>query len=264
MQFRSFLAFVGFPRHLTNFCATQLRPSQPSHDSRIACMSAKAIKLFGIKLADPPSAWESAGFHVQPNNVIAFENSCAVTLTTHQTSTFTPQITINAHINASCFRYQDEDDSLPEYTQQHQHPNSVTRIDHVVVTTNSHIDDALAILAEANLQHRKLLHRNGYVLALFKLSNAILELVASETSPTTQVGLPELRLWGVTFACDRIGRVREVVSPDYISPTRRAVQRNHEIATLRHKKFRLGIQVAVLARQANDDDDDDRSRQSRL
>lgn len=230
-------------------------------------MSAKAIKLFGIKLADPPSAWESAGFHVQPNNVIAFENSCAVTLTTHQTSTFTPQINLNAHINASCFRYQNEDDSLPEYTQQHQHPNSVTRIDHIVVTTNSHIDDALAILAEANLQHRKLLHRNGYVLALFKLSNAILELVASETSPTTQIGLPELRLWGVTFACDRIGRVREVVSPGYISPTRRAVQRNHEIATLRHKKFRLGIQVAVLARQANDDDDDDdddRSRQSRL
>jgi len=108
-----------------------------------------------------------------------------------------------------------------------EHPNGVSGVDHVVVTTPD-LDRTLDALAAAGAGVRRTAERGGRRQAFLWLGPVICEVVEGGEEPA--------RLWGVSLvaeAPERFGRVRDAVQP------------GRRIATI-GRDAGLGIAVAVM------------------
>ncbi|HEX8645648.1 MAG TPA: VOC family protein [Thermoleophilaceae bacterium] len=194
-----------------------------------------SVTIESITVADPPEAWRACGFDVQGA-------TCRVgTIDVHLAGAGRGLAGIALRGAAA-----DDLDGLPatraDTTEPPapapEHPNGVTKIDHVVAFTPDRARTASKLEA-AGLDLRRLRDEptpaGGGFQAFFRLGEAILEVV--EVPPDSPKPLPPdapARLWGLAFLVASLDRTRAALG-DRLGEPRPAVQPGRRIATLRRE-----------------------------
>ena len=123
------------------------------------------------------------------------------------------------------------------------HPNGVTRIDHVVVFTPA-LERTTEALEAVGVERRRVreVEMDGGPLrqGFFRLGEVILEVVEH-----ANVGDGPARFWGITFAVEDLDATAELLG-ERLGSVRDAVQPGRRIATIR-KTAGLGLPVALIS-----------------
>ncbi len=130
--------------------------------------------------------------------------------------------------------------SLPDQP----HPNAISRIDHVVVTT-SDCDRTTSAFHNAGIQSQRIRtfgERNNLVRqTFFWLGNVILELVGPDTKSSDDPAV----FWGLAFVSDDIEKTLSALG-DSCTPLKEAVQTGRKITTLRTRDIGISIPIAIM------------------
>ena len=188
-----------------------------------------------IAVADPPTAWREAGFAVEADRCRV--GTIDVRLAGREAGRGLLGIAIRGVEATDLDGLPTEPAGTSEPPEPApEHPNGVTRIDHVVAFTP---DRARTVekLERAGLDLRRLRDEptpaGGGHQAFFRLGEAILEVV--EIPPDSPKPLPPdapARLWGLAFRVSSLERTKEALG-DRLGDPRPAVQPGRHIATLR-------------------------------
>lgn len=190
-----------------------------------------------ITVADPPEAWEANGFDVTGGACRI--STIEVRLAGREAGRGLTAMTVRG-LGATDL------DGLPAEPATTEappgpapeHPNGVTKIDHVVAFTPDRAR-TVAKLEEAGLDLRRLRDEptpaGGGHQAFFRLGEAILEVV--EIPADAPKPLPPdapARLWGLAFRVSSLDRTRAALG-DRLGDPRPAVQPGRRIATLKRE-----------------------------
>lgn len=224
-----------------------------------------APRLVEIVVADPPDAWEAAGFTVTGATCRIGEVAIRLVGREH-----------GRRIVGWAFDGIEGDrteiDGLPlvppaaEPGPPHVHANGCVQIDHVVVLTPD-LDRTLGAFAEIGLETRRIRDTDTYGLpmrqAFLRSGQVILEVVGSlepSDGPTGFFGLAhtvdDLDATAAQLG-SALGRIKDAVQP------------GRRIATLRHKEVGMSVATAFMSRdpdpaRAPDDDIDPGSTSQRV
>jgi hypothetical protein len=205
------------------------------------------IELDEVVVADPPEAWEAAGFTVDPDGVCRI-GSVRVRLVGRE---------VGKRIVGWSLRGLDEGTSeldglattasTAPAPEPAEHPNGAVELDHIVLLSPD-IDRTIAAFGAVGLDVRR--QREGdpaqygfaAVQTFFKAGEPIVELIggkeASGDGPTGFFGLA----WTVSDIDALPGRY----GPSGLGSVKDAVQPGRRIATLRHKEFGMSVATAFM------------------
>ncbi|MEG3586589.1 MAG: hypothetical protein VX353_04805 [Actinomycetota bacterium] len=208
-------------------------------------------QLLQIILNEDPVVWESVGFKVsQLENGDSFFTLGSVQFL------FTPSDEPKGISSMKALGVGEPIDSLPfgaiETADMEQvlslpdeaHPNAITRIDHVVVTT-SDCDRSTSAFHNAGIPSQRIRtfgERNNLVRqTFFWLGNVILELVG----PDTKSGDDPAIFWGLALVSDDIEKTHSILG-DSCTPLKEAVQTGRKITTLKTRDIGISIPIAIM------------------
>lgn len=196
-----------------------------------------------ITVADPPDAWTSAGFTVDP------DNGCRVGGIRIRLGGEGTGITGWALVGFPSRL--DDLDGVPTTTSDApactpaEHPNGVTAVDHVVLLSPD-LDRTVAAFADVGLEPRR--ERDGELggrpirQIFFRLGEAIVEVVG--TPGEARAG--SSTLWGITYAVADIDATAAYLG-DRTAPVKDAVQPGRRITTVRHADYGMSVRTAMIS-----------------
>ncbi len=205
------------------------------------------ITIDEIVVADPPESWRDAGFEVGDDGVCRV-GSVRIRLAGRERG---------KGIVGWSLRGPDEDlievDGVPTTRSEAsqptgepaEHPNGVTRIDHVVLLSPD-VDRSRSALEAIGLDLRR--EREGRLGEMqvrqlfFRLGEVILEVVGAPEP----AGHGPASLWGLTHAVADIDATADVLG-ERLSAVRDAVQPGRRIATLRHRDLGMSVRTALIS-----------------
>jgi hypothetical protein len=124
-----------------------------------------------------------------------------------------------------------------------QHPNGVTRIDHVVLMTPDVVRTFLA-LETLGLDVRRERDAGAFRQLFFRLGPEILELVGPH-----EAGPGPASLWGITFVVGDIDATAEFLG-ERVGRVKDAVQPGRRITTLRGREIGISPAIAFMTERA--------------
>jgi hypothetical protein len=210
---------------------------------------APAPTIAALTIADPPGAWESIGFDVSGSTC------CIGTVTVHLQGADAGEGIVGWAVRDT--RAMDLDGLLTEagsgqLCEPATHPNTVTHIDHIVVSTPS-LDRTAAALDDIGVRLRRERAagtpeaplRQGF----FRMGEVILEVVAPVIDGPAVPGVASsqsdpARFWGMVFVVEDLNRCAALLG-DRLGAPRDAVQLGRRIATLR-RSAGLSVPVAFI------------------
>ena len=207
-------------------------------------MSPELAELAGLTLADPPDPWRAAGFTVDADGT-ARVGAVQLRLVGREHGKFLlgwawRGLTGDGPIDGIATTTTDESKCEPR-----THPNGVTLLDHVVVTTQD-LDRTVAAFTARGLDVRRVRHTDQYGppfrQVFFRGGEVIIELIG----PDTPTGDAPARLYGLAFTVadldatatrlgEGLGRVKDAVQP------------GRRIATLRQRDLGISVPVAFMS-----------------
>ena len=191
------------------------------------------VTIESITVADPPEAWEAAGFAL--DGATCRVGSIELRLEGEEAGRGLAGWTLRGarsdQLDGLRTRVVAAADPPPAAAA---HPNGVTRIDHVVVFTPDRARTVHA-LEQAGLELRRLRDEptpaGGGPQAFFRLGEAILEVIEAPGEREVPPDTPA-RLWGLAFLTESLDRTKRLLGPRLSEP-RPAVQPGRRIAALR-------------------------------
>lgn len=202
------------------------------------------ITVRGIDVADPPDAWERAGFGVDPDDrcrvggvgVRLVGRDCGTGIVGWSLSGLPLDLAEVAGIPTT--------PSQAAAVVPGTHPNGVVSIDHIVVSSPD-LGRTVAALAAVGAQPRR--ERDGELggrpirQIFFRFGEVIIEVVG--TPETVNTGPSSL--WGITYTADL--DTAAAFFGDRTGPVRPAVQPGRRITTLRHQELGMSVRTALLS-----------------
>lgn len=197
-----------------------------------------------LHVADPAEAWTRAGFSVDDDAV------CGVGEVRIRLGWDTGSGIIGWSLRGIPLSINDID-GIPTTTsdaviaQPGEHPNGVTKIDHIVLLSPD-LDRTVATLAALGQQPRR--ERDGDLggrpirQIFYRFGSVIIEVVGS---PDTASAGPST-LWGITYVVVDIDTTAAFFG-DLTSPVKDAVQPGRRITTLRHREFGMSVRTALIS-----------------
>ncbi|WP_141014311.1 glyoxalase [Nocardioides sambongensis] len=125
------------------------------------------------------------------------------------------------------------------------HPNGVTHIDHLVLTTPDLARTAAALRTiglEARRERDGMLSGEPVRQVFYRLSEVILEVVGPPGGTSDEPS----RLWGVTHVVADIDAAAARLG-DALGPVKDAVQPGRRIATLRNREIGISVRTALIS-----------------
>lgn len=127
------------------------------------------------------------------------------------------------------------------------HPNGVTRVDHLVLLTDD-LERTVAAAGRLGLEERRrrdhrLPGRDPMVQSFFRVGELVLEVVAPADPPTLPA--PGVRSFGLALTVADLD-VAGAVLGEHLSPARTAVQQGRRIATVRHRDLGMRTPLALM------------------
>ena len=201
-----------------------------------------AIRLVGLDIGDDPAAWRAAGFTVEDGTLLV--GGVAISLLGSTGERGLLRCSLQPSVGGDC-------DGLPltppptastDPDRAPAHPNGVTAIDHVVVSSDD-VERTTAALASLGISPRRTVvgargdGDDEIVYRFFLLGTCVLELVG----PTRARGQGPARFAGLAFTTERIDELGELAGTP-----RDAVQPGRRIATLRGDDLGISVPTAFL------------------
>jgi hypothetical protein len=205
------------------------------------------VTIGALVVADPPEAWEAAGFTVDPDATCRI-GTVEIRLVgrTHGTGIVAwslrdlPRGRPAGDIDGLPTTDSDGPAAMPAV-----HSNGVLSIDHVVVLSPD-LSRTVAALAAIGLRPRR--ERNGDLggrpmrQVFFRLGEVILEVVGS---PNTVNEGPST-LWGLTHVVADVNATAALFG-DRAGRVKPAIQPGRRITTLRHDEFGMSVHTALIS-----------------
>jgi hypothetical protein len=192
-------------------------------------------QLVALQIADPPSLWGDLGFDV-------VDDGCTIDGVRHQlgaTGTGVVGWTLHGVDSFGEVPTRIEPDP-PAESGPAQHPNGVTRLDHVVVTTPN-LDRTITAFEAAGIELRRTRAASiEMTQAFFRFGPVIIEVVGSPTR--TEEG--PASIWGLTFVAADLDATAEFLG-NRLRPATDAVQSGRRIATL-DRAAGSGVPIAFM------------------
>ncbi len=219
-----------------------------------------SVTIEELVVADPPEAWEAAGFTVGPDAVCRI-GSVAIRLTGSGDRTGIVAWTLSGAAAGTGGRNAAEhgdldgiptswvaDGPAPKGAERPvaspPHPNGVVGIDHVVLLSPDP-ERTKAVLAERGLDLRR--ERDGELggkpirQAFYRLGEVILEVVGSPD----QAAEGPSSLWGLTHVVADIDATADLLG-EHAGRVKDAVQPGRRITTLRHRDLGMSVRTALI------------------
>jgi hypothetical protein len=207
-----------------------------------------APELDHLVVADPPDAWEAAGFAVGPDGTCQV-GSVAVRLVGREAGKRIVGWSLRGVPEGT-----DDVDGLPTTVapstaagEPGVHPNGAVSLDHVVVLTPD-TERTVARLGSLGVELRRSravpAEQYGFeaVQSFFRLGEPILELLGS-AAPT---GDGPAGFFGLAWTVDDLDALAERLGPA-LGRVKDAVQPGRRIATLRHKDVGMSVATAFMS-----------------
>jgi len=208
--------------------------------------------LVELVVADPPEAWTAAGFTVQADAVRVGATTIRLT---GRANPYAKGITEWSLAGLDAGDAEDLE-GLPtrfvdrpwtEPTAPAAHPNGVTGLDHVVVSTPD-LERTIEALADVGLECRRIRETTSYGSpmrqAFFHLGATVLEVVSGDTGSGLPAAEAPAAWFGLAVDVEDLDETAELLG-EGLGGIKVAVQDGRRIATFRHKA--LGLSVAVAA-----------------
>lgn len=204
-----------------------------------------------IEVADPPEAWERAGFRVEPDGgdgPVCRIGQVRIRLTGAGRGTGIIGWSLRGLPAEGSFA---DLDGIPtarsttDVAHPATHPNGATAIDHVVLLSPD-LGRTVSSLAAVGLAPRR--ERDAELggrrvrQVFFRLGEVILEVVGS---PETSSDGPST-LWGITYVVDDIDASAAFFGA-HTAAVKDAVQPGRRITTVRHKDYGMSVRTAVIS-----------------
>lgn len=211
--------------------------------------------LTELSVADDPSAWEQAGFHVVDAAVRI--GPLAVTLRSpNDADTTVESDEPTRGVTAWAFDWAEPEFSLDGITtrarptktleagRHPRHPNGVSGIDHVVVMTDD-LDRTSAAFEAAGFEARRrrdIPESDPPRSQIFWWAGeVILELVG----PITPTGSTHASIWGLALVSDDLDATAATLG-NALSNPRPAVQKGRRIAAIKGRELGLSVPIAIM------------------
>jgi hypothetical protein len=198
-----------------------------------------------ILVADPPAAWESAGFTVDPDGSCRV-GTVRIRLVGREAGTGIVGWSLRADVDVDAdldgVPTTRSDRSKPEPAT---HPNGVTSIDHVVLLSPD-LERTKVALKTIGLEPRR--ERDGELggaairQVFYRFGDVIVEVIGSPEN----AGDGPSGLWGITFVSDDVDASAASFG-DNTSPVKDAVQPGRRITTLRHRELGMSVRTALIS-----------------
>ena len=204
-------------------------------------MTAAPPVLIQLEIDDPASAWESAGF------AIGDDDSCQVGAVTirfvgrgHGGGIRSWSLTDldDAVTSIDGLDLVPAGDPAPAVT----HPNTVRRIDHLVVQTPD-VDRTVDALTAVGLEERRRRHTESYGSPMTQVFHRAGEVIVEVVGPPNASGDEPASFFGLAFTLDDLDAPAQLLG-DAVGDRKPAVQEGRDRRGLRHQ--RLGLSVPVL------------------
>ena len=197
-----------------------------------------------LLVADPPGAWQSAGFTVDPDGVCRV-GAVRIRLVGRERGSGIVGWSLRGVVAAEVDGVPTASSDAAGPPEAPSHRNGVTSIDHVVLLTPD-LERTKVALKAHGLEPRR--ERDGELggaairQVFYRLGDVILEVVGS---PGTTSDDPS-SLWGITFVTDDVDASAAFFG-EKTSPVRDAVQPGRRITTLRHRDLGMSVRTALIS-----------------
>ena len=207
----------------------------------------ETVTIDEFEVADPPDAWERAGFSVDSDAVCRI-GGVRIRLVGHDRGTGIVGWSLRGLPSDSAI---DDLDGVPTRKSSASiaapatHVNGVTAVDHAVLLSPD-LGRTVESLAAIGLNPRR--ERDGDLggasirQIFFRLGPVILEVVGSPES----TGEGPSTLWGITYVVEDIDATASFFG-DRATPVKDAVQPGRRITTLRHHALGMSIRSAMIS-----------------
>ena len=211
------------------------------------------IHLKSLKVGTSSANWSAAGFQiteVKPGISTCVLNDVLLKFDNEPSEQGIYAIgTENIDGDIDGLKFFIESTKVEETHLDSRHPNFVSRIDHLVVTT-SDCDRTTKAFAEAGIEARRV--RNFSLGAtemrqtFFWLGDVILELVGPEVKSDDE----STKIWGLALISEEIEKTVDFLG-DFATPLKPAVQPGRLITTIKTKTFGIDDALAVMTPHEN-------------
>ncbi|RHW27508.1 glyoxalase [Nocardioides immobilis] len=205
------------------------------------------VTIDELLVADPPEAWQAAGFVVGPDAVCRV-GTVGIRLVGRDRGTGIVGWTLRdlapgmiaGELDGIPTTASDRSSSAPP-----SHPNGVVSVDHVVLLSPD-LRRTVGALEAIDLHPRR--ERDGDLggvpmrQVFFRLGEVILEVVGSPDQATEGPAT----LWGVTHVVADIDATADLLG-EHVGRVKDAVQPGRRIATLRHRELGMSVNTAVIS-----------------
>ena len=209
-----------------------------------------SVTVDELLVGDDPEAWQLAGFHVDD------DGACRVgTVRVRLTGSGGARHLHSWSLRAVAAGTADVDGvptsaSTADPADPADHPNGVTKIDHVVMTTPD-LDRTVAALEALGLDVRRV--RDDAVRypqpmrqVFFRLGEVLLELIGPQTPDPANADRPA-RLWGIAVDSADLDATAGHLGPQRMTAPKDAVQPGRRIATLRTRDLDISTSIAFMS-----------------
>lgn len=211
------------------------------------------MHLRSLKIGTSSASWNAAGFHiteVKPGTSACVLNDVLLEFDNEPSEQGIYAIgTENIEGDIDGLKFFIESTEVEETHFDVRHPNFVSRIDHLVVTT-SDCDRTTKAFEEAGIGVRRVrnfsLGATGMRQTFFWLGDVILELVGPEVKSDDEL----TKIWGLALISEEIEKTAGFLG-DFATPLKPAVQPGRLITTIKTKNFGIDDALAVMTPHEN-------------
>ncbi|QXC63230.1 VOC family protein [Aquihabitans sp. G128] len=215
-------------------------------------------RLVELLVADAPSAWADAGFHVADDRVVVGTVAFVLTggaaggasergITGWRLSGVDPAGVVDGRVDGLPTELVEADGTTPD-TDAAPHPNGVVGLDHVVVSTPD-LERTIGAFTATGLDLRRIRGTDetgtGLRQAFFRLGPTILEVVSGPEPSGRPAAQAPASWFGVAVDVADLDATAALLG-EGLGPVKAAVQLGRRIATLRHKAFAMTVAVAAM------------------
>jgi hypothetical protein len=202
-------------------------------------------ELETLVVADPPDAWEAAGFRVDPDGTCRI-GTVRVQLVGRDQGKGVRSWSLRGIDDAGAVDGVPTADTARGPAEPATHPNGSALIDHVVLLTPD-VDRTVAALVAFGIDLRRQRETDTYGApmrqAFFRLGEPVLEVIG----PQEAAGDGPARFFGLAVTVDDLDATAAVLAGS-LGRVKDAVQEGRRIATLRHRDLGLSTAVAFMSR----------------
>jgi len=216
--------------------------SAASHRTFATVRTVPAIEA--LTIADDPTGWAEAGFTVDGDGTCR-TGTVRLLISPHHPGTGVTGWTIagldggGTSIDGLATEAGDGGPAEPA-----SHPNGVTQIDHLVVTTPD-LARTVSALRAHGFADRRTREAGDVRQTFFRLGEVILEVVGRDRPS----GDGPARFFGLAFTVADLDATAALLG-DRLGPAKDAVQPGRRIATLRHEALGITVPVAFMSAEA--------------